>query len=115
MLSIKDSQEFVKSQDMIFRKEDISYIDCTNIENLQIEVTLRDGKKFMVYEIHALELVMQVKPSLFEGRRLKWPKFVWCFHNLVAHPLTQILALLKMYKWAFWIHDVTVPKPIGKK
>lgn len=115
MYTFKTSNEFVKSENVIFRKDDISYLDCSNIENLEVKVVLKSGKEFFVYEIHALEIVMQVKPSLLEGKRLKWPKFVWCIHNLFAHPLTQLLALLKCYKLAFWIHDVTVPKPIGKK
>lgn len=115
MYSLKTSDEFVKSENIIFRKDDISYIDCSNIENLEVKVVLKNGQNFLVHEIHAIEIVMQVKPSLFEGKRLKWPKFVWCIHNLFAHPLTQILALLKFYKLAFWIHDVTVPKPKGRK
>lgn len=115
MFSITTSDQFVKSENIIFRKDEISYIDCSNIENLDIIVFLKGGQSFHVHEIHAIELVMQVKPSLFEGKRLKWPKFVWCIHNLFSHPLTQIFALLKCYKIAFWIHDVTVPKPIGKK
>lgn len=115
MYSIDTSSKFVKSENIIFAKDDISFIDCTNIEQLEIKVVLKSGKEFLVHEIHAIELIMQVKPSLFEGRRLKWPKFVWAIHNLLAHPLTQIFALLKLYKIAFWIHDVTVPKPLGKK
>lgn len=115
MYSIDNSSKFVKSENIIFAKDDISFIDCTNIEQLEIKVVLKNGKEFLVHEIHAIELVMQVKPSLFEGKRLKWPKFVWAIHNLFSHPLTQIFALLKMYKIAFWIHDVTVPKPLGKK
>lgn len=115
MYSLKTSNDFVKSDHIIFRKDDISYLDCSNIENLEVKVFLKSGCSFLVHEIHAIEIIMQVKPSLFEGKRLKWPKFVWCIHNLFAHPLTQMLALLKCYKLAFWIHDVTVPKPVGKK
>jgi hypothetical protein len=88
MYSLKTSNEFVKSENIIFAKDQIAYLDCYNIENLEVRV---------------------------EGKRLKWPKFVWCIHNLFAHPITQLLALCKLYKWAFWIHDVTVPKPVGKK
>lgn len=115
MFNYKDSNDFVKSENIIFRKDDISYIDCTNIENLEAKVVLKNGQSFLVYEINAIEIIMQVKPSLFEGKKLKWAKFVWIVHNVLGHPLTQFFALLKMYKLAFWIHDVTVPQPIGKK
>lgn len=115
MYQYKSSDQFFKSGDFIFSKDEISIIDCSKIEELEVEITLKNGHKIIAQDIHALELVMQTRPSMLEGRRLMWPKFVWMFHNIVAHPLTQILALFKLYKLAFWIHDVTVPKPLGKK
>lgn len=115
MYPYKSSDNFFKAGDFIFSKDQIAMIDCSKIENLEVEVILKNGQKIMAYDIHALELVMQTRPSMLEGRRLAWPKFVWLFHNVVAHPLTQFFALIKMYKLAFWIHDVTVPKPLGKK
>ena len=115
MYSYKDSDNFFKAGDIIFSKNEISLIDCSKIENLEVEITLKNGKKLKAYDIHALELIMQTRPSMLEGKRLIWPKFVWCFHNIIAHPLTQFFALLKMYKLAFWIHDITVPREIGKK
>lgn len=115
MLSFKESNMFFKSGDFIFAKDEISSIDCSKIEELEVIVTLKSGQKITANDIHALELIMQTRPSMLEGKRLSWPKFVWMFHNIVAHPLTQIFALLKMYKVAFWIHDSTIPKPLGKK
>ena len=90
-------------------------LDCKNIEELEVEITLKSNKIILAHSIEALELVMQVKPCMLEGKRLAWPKFMWFCHNMFAHPLTQMFSLIKMYKLAFWIHDVTVPKPIGKK
>lgn len=115
MYKYKSSDQFFKTGDFIFSRDEISMIDCSKIEDLEVEITLKNGQKIMANDIHALELVMQIRPSMLEGRRLLWPKFVWMFHNMVAHPLTQILSLFKLYKLAFWIHDVTVPKPLGKK
>lgn len=115
MYKYKDSDHFFKAGDFIFCKDEVSMIDCSKIENLEVKVTLKNGKEIIAYDIHALELVMQTKPSMLEGKRLAWPKFVWMFHNIVAHPLTQIFALFKMYKLAFWIHDVTIPNAKGKR
>lgn len=115
MYNYKNSDNFFKSGDFIFSKDEISMIDCSKIENLEVKITLKNGKEIIAYDIHALELVMQTKPSMLEGKRLAWPKFVWMFHNIIAHPLTQIFALFKMYKLAFWIHDVTVPNAKGKR
>lgn len=61
--------------------------------------------------LDAIEFVMLVKPSAWEGRRLKWRKNVWIVHNLIGHPLMQILALIGLHKLAFFVHDSTVPKP----
>lgn len=115
MYKLKDSDNFVKSGDFVFPKDEISLLDCSKIEELIITIKLKSGKIIIAKDIHALELAMQVKPSILEGKRLKWPKFVWFIHNVFGHPLTQIFALFKLYKLAFWIHDVTVPKPLGKK
>lgn len=112
---MKDSYDFLKVNNFIFRKDEIASLDCSRIEELIVEVTLKNGVVTTAIDIQALELIMQTKPSAFEGKRLKWAKFSWFIHNIFAHPLTQIFALFKCYKIAFWIHDVTVPKPLGKK
>jgi hypothetical protein len=39
----------------------------------------------------------------------------WLVHNLLGHPVMQLLALLRLYRWAFWAHDATVPQPRGRK
>ena len=85
------------------------------VEELIVTGQLKSGATFVATDIHAIELIMAVKPSVLEGRKLKWARHVWSFHNLVAHPLMQILAFMRFYNAAFWLHDVTVPKPIGKK
>lgn len=113
--TMKDSNDFLKVNDFVFRKDEISIIDCSKIEELIVVITLKNGIIIKATDIQALELIMQTKPSAFEGKRLKWAKFTWFIHNVFGHPLTQILALFKCYKLAFWIHDVTVPKPIGTK
>lgn len=113
--SKKDSEYFLKVNEFIFSKYEIALLDCSQIEDLIVTITLKNNQIIIAKDIQALELVMQVKPSVLEGKRLKWAKFAWFIHNVFGHPLTQILALFKCYKLAFWIHDVTVPKPLGKK
>jgi len=36
-------------------------------------------------------------------------RFKFTIHNIIAHPLMEIFALLGMSKAAIWIHDVTLP------
>lgn len=33
----------------------------------------------------------------------------WTFHNLIGHPLSEILYLLGYEDWSEWVHDVTLP------
>jgi hypothetical protein len=35
--------------------------------------------------------------------------FAWSLHNLVAHPISEILYLMGAHKAADWVHDKTVP------
>ena len=90
-------------------------VDASDIEDLLVRVHLIDGRVLLAYDIDAVELVMQLKPTLVEGHRLRWPKFVWFVHNTLGHPLMQALALVGLHKWAFWVHDATVPTPKGRR
>jgi len=72
-----------------------------------------EGQTEEVVGVQAIEILMQLRPSVLEGRRMRWAKHRWILHNVVAHPTMQILALLKLYKAAMWVHDVTVPRPKG--
>jgi len=100
--------------DVIIRHNEIKYIDISDVENLKILVGY-DSTFAEVTGIQAIEFLMQVRPSVFEGRRFRWKRRVWAFHNLFGHPAMQIAALLGQYKLAMWIHDATVPRPIGKR
>jgi hypothetical protein len=106
---------FVKCGDRSINTATIAEVDCSRIEDLIIVVKMKDGTMWGMDDIDAINFVYQVCPVMFEGKKMKYPKLVWMVHNLIAHPLMQILALFKLYKWAFYIHDKTVPKPIGKK
>lgn len=102
---------FLKSDFDIFLREEIRDMDCSQIEDLIVVVTLQSGRKVTATNLNAIELVMQTKPSIIEGRRLKWARHRWILHNLIAHPVMQILAFFRCYRLAFWVHDVTVPCP----
>jgi len=87
--------------------------DCSELEQLKVTVYLNDGTVYHALNIDAVELMMQLKPSVVEGHRLSYGKFDWFLHNIFGHPIMQLLSLVGMYKLAFWFHDVTVPKPKG--
>lgn len=67
-------------------------------------------------EVHgqaAIDLVMRECPHRLEGRRLRWARHAWAFHNLVAHPLLQLFHWAGATEMGLRIHDATVPRPTG--
>lgn len=109
------SLSFAKAAGQVFALADVSRLDFSRIEELVVDVHLRDGSCLRATEIDALELAMLTKPSVLEGKRLRWAKRAWLVHNLVGHPLMQLLALFGCYRKAFAVHEATVPRPTGRR
>lgn len=106
---------YAKAGTEVFSLASIVTSDFSRIHELVAVVTLSNGNVVTATDIDALELAMLIKPSVLESRRLRWPRWAWLVHNLIGHPVMQILALFKLYKWAFWVHDATVPRPLGAR
>lgn len=104
---------FAKAGAQVFALAHIVEADFSRIEALEVTVHLVNGNTLLATHIDALELAMLIKPEVLESRRLRWPKWAWLVHNLLGHPVMQVLALLRLYRWAFWVHDATVPRPTG--
>lgn len=92
----------------------IARVDGARLERLEVDVHLLNGEVITATGIDAVELMMQVKPVMVEGHRLRYGRFDWLVHNLIGHPVMQVLALARLYRWAFWVHDATVPRPRGR-
>lgn len=106
---------FVLIEDRVVNADDIKSIDLANIEDLRITVHRKNGETHLVYGIQTIDILMALKPSALESKRLKWHRFAWTMHNLVGHPLMQLAAFFRKYKLAMKIHDATIPRPIGRK
>lgn len=106
---------YFKASDRVFPLSALVWADFSEIEMLRVVVQLADGEKVEARGIDALELAMCTKPAVLEGKRLRWARWAWLVHNLIGHPLMQVLAAVKAYRWAFYVHDKTVPKPLGAK
>lgn len=107
--------KFVKAGDRLIRAEDIENVDMSGIERGFVDVVFSGGQRARAHDFDAFEIVMLLKPAGLEGRRLRWVKNAWAFHNLVAHPLMQLMVWMGFRKSALWLHDITVPKPCGIK
>lgn len=106
---------FVKLGATVVAIEHIVSADFGRINELLVTVNLSNGEQHVATHIDAMELAMSLKPSVLESRRLRWPKWAWLVHNFIGHPFMQVLALLRLYRAAFWVHDATVPRPTGAK
>lgn len=97
--------------DLVVAVSEILKLDCTHLESFRVSVTLQSGEVIELCGQQALDLVMAVKPSAVEGKRFRFARHAWAFHNLVAHPVLQLLAWCGLPKLGFRVHDATVPKP----
>ena len=101
--------------DRIIPFREVKEIDISSLEREEVTIITQSGERFVARGFDAIDAVWAFKPSAFEGRRMKWKKGAWAFHNLVAHPLMQMLAWVRLYRLAIKLHDVTTPMPRGFK
>lgn len=103
---------FFRAGDRLLRLADVREVDVTHMADYRVTVLLTGGQELDLSGPDAIELVMLVKPSALEGRRLRWVRHAWAVHNLVGHPGMQVLAWLGKTKLGLRLHDVTTPRPI---
>ncbi len=82
---------------------------------VEFEGQLGMCQKHILRDAEAVDLVMRLCPAWFEGRKFRWVKNAWAFHNLVGHPGIQILSWLGRVGLGMRLHDGTVPVPRGRK
>jgi len=103
--------DFILTPTKLLNPKDIRSVDLSQLGEGFVHLETFGGERETLTGPQAIEAVMALRPSALEGHRLKWPRHTWALHNLVGHPLMQLLAFVKLYKAAMWVHDVTVPKP----
>jgi hypothetical protein len=106
--------EFFIAGKVIIKASEIKQIDISEVERLRIEIEYGGGV-VIVEGIQVIEILMVLKPSVLENKRLRWVRGAWAVHNLVGHPVMQILAFMGRYRMAMRVHDWTVPRPKGIK
>lgn len=95
--------------------KDIKQIDYRDLSTTgEVYVWVKDlHQPLMCSGFLALMLVWQTSPTALEGVvRGVWKRRWWALHNLVAHPLMELLAMVGLTKAAVWVHDNTVPMPV---
>ena len=105
--------ELLKVGDRLIPSDRVVWIDVRRLEREGfIDVHIRDEPAQTLAGAEAFDLVMRHAPSFFEGRRFKWQKSMWAVHNLIGHPLMQILAWVGKPRLGLKVHDLTVPRPL---
>lgn len=107
------TRDFIIAGDRLIKRSSITSVDTSKMETELIATIHHWEGETEVQGIQAIEAIMLLRPSVLEGRRFRWKKRAWIMHNLVGHPLMQLLALAGFYDAAMFVHDVTVPKPTG--
>jgi hypothetical protein len=119
-------REIIAADKCLIPVDKIDYVDIDHLPEEGFIDVRHDGQVSRISGFFAIEAVMLLKPGALEGKRMRWQKRAWLMHNLVAHPLMQIMALAaevtrpvspsasqKLYRAAMRLHDETVPAPIG--
>lgn len=105
----------LKAGDQLIPIENIESVFISDVERERVLICTKKGAYYEALGFDALEAVMVLRPSAMEGRRLRWRKHAWAFHNLVGHPVMQIMAWCGLKRAAVRWHDWTTPMPRGWK
>lgn len=103
----------IKAGHLLLPFDDVRHVDVSEIETGSVSIVMKNGDVHEARGFDAIEAVMAVKPSAVEGLRLRWRPHAWAFHNLVAHPVVQVLAWCGCKRAAVRFHDWTTPAPRG--
>lgn len=93
----------------------IQSVDLSEVEMLIVRVHHSDVVQTTLRDQQAIDFLMELRPSALEGRRLRFARHAWAFHNLVAHPLLQVLTWVGLRGLGLLVHDSTVPRPRGAR
>jgi hypothetical protein len=107
----KSKPIFLKVGGELIDSARVKSIDVSDLANHRATIHLYNGAVHHCEGFDAIEAVYALRPSVLEGvPQIKWKKGAWAFHNIVGHPVMQILAWMGMTRRAIWFHDVTTPK-----
>ena len=101
---------FLRAGERLVATSAITWVDCARVEALEVALHHAGGVD-VARGPDAVEALMVLRPSVLEGRRLRFARRAWAVHNLVGHPVMQILAWLGHRELALAVHDATVPRP----
>lgn len=103
---------FVSFNNKIISSDTIEWIDLSNLINKgYVKIYCKGLSGETVDGPEAFGLVMDLCPSALEGKQAKYHKNAWAIHNIIGHPLMQVLSWIHLTQLGIKIHDMTVPNP----
>lgn len=64
----------------------------------------------VVHGAEATNLIMTLCPAVLEGKQAKYRRHAWAIHNLIGHPLMQLLSWIGLTRLGIKVHDATIPE-----
>jgi len=114
----KSEDSFLDLGNRIVRRSEILEVyygklfESEKFRKQEITVFFKDTKQGLIVEgFDAIRVLWELSPTSLEGKHFYWAKNSWWFHNLVGHPVMQLLAFVGLTSLALKIHDKTVPYP----
>lgn len=105
---------FLHFNNQIYNATEIKSIDCSRFQTTG-EITVYLPFRYEIVKgQEAIDIIMELCPSVMEGKEAEYERHAWAIHNLIGHPLMQIFAWLHLPHIGIKIHDATVPNPITK-
>lgn len=109
-MASRPDPSFIQTDAELIRIDQVTRIDLSNFASKGEIALHHTGGLSVTRGIYAIEALLLLKPSALEGTHVRWIRHAWITHNLLGHPVMQLLALCGLHKAALWIHEVTVPK-----
>jgi hypothetical protein len=107
---------FVHYNGKVINTDTIEWIDYSNFVKLgYVRVHCKDAAVEIVQGNEALVVLSELCPDALEGHQAEYIRHAWAIHNLLGHPLMQILSWLGLPRLGIKIHDITTPFPITKE
>jgi hypothetical protein len=103
------------SDSLTLRVVDVVSMDDSLLESDGVVVLgFVDGRTYPLRGARAAEALMAVFPAAWEGKRMRPLRRSWALHNLVGHPLMQVLCWLGYRDAGLRVHDATIPEPAAE-
>ena len=106
--------ELIHVGDQLIHVNAITMVDCARIEALEVTIHHHEGVT-VARGPDAIDALLHLRPSILEGRRLRFARHAWAIHNLLGHPGMQVLTWLGLRALGLALHDATVPRPTGPR